>query len=181
MSEKIGITTIADRYAEAMLAIAEEKQCLDFVKNDLVTVSAIITDNEDLRKFIEHPLIPTKDKKEVLETLFTNKISPYVINLIKLLLDRHRMFIFKAISESFIKIFNKKFNIVVADVVTAVEIDESIKNAIQQKLSEIFSKTIQIKSKIDPKIIGGVIIKVEDQIINGSIVERLESIKKHLI
>lgn len=181
MTESIGISTIADRYAEAVLDIAEEKECLDFVKNDIKTVVETFKVNKNLQQFIEHPLVPVKDKKEVVESIFDNKISPYVINLIKLLLDRNRMFIFEAINESFKKLFNKRFNIALVEVTTAIEIDENIKESLKNKLGEMLSKHIELTTKIDPEIIAGVVIKVEDKVIDGSINACLENIKKQLI
>lgn len=178
MSEEIGISIIADRYAEAMLNIAEENNVLDFVKNDLPAIANTLRENKDFKDFLEHPLIPKSDKKDVLEKLFRDKFNPYVINLIKLLLDRNRIFIFCAISNSFIKQFNKKFNIITAEIITAINIDNDTKNLIQQRLASILSKQVEITTKLDPDIIGGVVIKVEDRIIDGSIKGRIESIQR---
>lgn len=180
MVQNIGITIIADRYAEAMLDVADDKQCLDYVKNDLAAVSSTIIENDDLKKFLDHPIISNKDKKEVIETIFLNKISPYVINLIKLLLDRHRMFIFEAINESFKTLFNKRFNIALAIVTTAIEIDEDTKSIIKQKLSDILSKHVELETKVDPQIIGGVLVTIGDNVLDGSIKGRLDDIKRQL-
>ena len=181
MTQQIGITTIADRYAEAILDLAQEKECLDYVKNDLVTLSNTINQNADFKTFLEHPIIPNNDKKEIIETIFKESISPYVINLAKLLIDRNRIFILSAIAESFKKLFNKRFNIVVAHITTAIEVNESIKTSIQQKLKELLNKHVEIESKINPDIIGGVVIQIDDSIIDGSINGRLEAIKRQLI
>ncbi|MGD9580175.1 MAG: ATP synthase F1 subunit delta [Vampirovibrionia bacterium] len=180
MVEKIGITIIADRYAEAMLDVAESNQCLDFVKNDLGTASATIKENEDLKKFLDHPIIPIKEKKEVVETIFSNRISPYVINLLKLLLDRNRMFIIDAINESFKMLFNKRFDIALAVVTTAIDIDDNTKSTIKQKLVDIMGKHVEIETKVDPEILGGVLITIGDSVLDGSIKGRLNDIKRQL-
>lgn len=180
MAEELGLTTIAERYAQALLELAEQKECIDFVKNDLITISQIIKQSPELNNYLSHPLIPLKDKKETIQQLLTDRANPYVINLIKLLLDRNRMFAFGAIAESFIKLFNKKFNIVVASVITAVEIDENLINNIKQKLSILLSKQIELNAEINPDILGGVVVKIDDKIIDGSIKGRLESIGRQL-
>lgn len=180
MVQKIGITIIADRYAEAMLDVADDNQCLDYVKNDLAVVSSTIKESDDLRKFLGHPIISNKDKKDVIEAVFLNKISPYVINLLKLLLDRNRMFIIEAINDSFRELFNKRFNIALAVVTTAIEIDEGTKSVIQQKLSEILAKHVELETSVDPKILGGVLVTIGDSVLDGSIKGRLDDIKRQL-
>ncbi|MEW5822090.1 MAG: ATP synthase F1 subunit delta [Cyanobacteriota bacterium] len=181
MAEEIGITTIADRYAEAVLDIAQENDCLDFVKNDLNTVTNTIKNNSDFKDFLFHPIIPINDKKEIIDKIFIGKINPYVINLIKLLIDRNRIFIFQAITSSFQKLFNKRFNITIATITTAVELNESIKESIRQKLADLLSKHVEMESKINSDIIGGVIIQIDDNIIDGSIRGRLEEFKRQLV
>lgn len=181
MGHEIGLSIIAERYAKAVLDIAEDNKVLDFVKNDLVTVSKTIQDNKDLKDILQHPLVKIKDKHDIMEQVFADKISPYVINLIKILLDRNRMFIFDIISDSYKMLFNKRFNIAEAEVITAIKIDEATQNNIQQKLSELLSKHVELNSKVDPEIIAGMIVKLDDMIIDGSINGRLESIKRQLI
>jgi F-type H+-transporting ATPase subunit delta len=181
MTNSTGISTIADRYAEAMLQIADENQTLDYVKNDIPLVANTIKENSDLKVFLEHPVIPLKDKKEVIEKIFDGKINPSVITLVKLLIDRNRMFIYDAIVDSFKTLFNKKFNILTAKITTAINIDDGIKENIRLKLSEILSKQVEVELKVSPDILGGVIIQVEDNIIDGSVYGRLERIKQQLI
>jgi F-type H+-transporting ATPase subunit delta len=181
MAKDAGLTIIADRYANAILSLAEQKDCTHYVKTDLNTVTATINENPDLQMFLKHPIIPVREKKEVLETIFKDKINPYLLNLIKLLLDRNRLYALNTINISFIKLYNKKYNIAVAEITTAIMIDENIQNAIKQKLSEIMSMQIDLHSKIEPAVIGGMLIKIDDKVIDGTISGRLESIKKQII
>jgi F-type H+-transporting ATPase subunit delta len=180
MSEGIGITIIADRYAEAMLDLAQEQQVLDFVKNDIPAVVKTIQDNSDLSNFLNHPLITTLDKKEVMGQIFKDHINTNVLNLIYLLLDRNRMFLLHAIATSFKKLFNRRFNIVEAEVITAIQIDQEHQNRIKEKLAHLLSKHVELKTTINPDIIGGVIVQLEDNVIDGSINGRLEKIKQQL-
>lgn len=181
MSQEIGITTIADRYAEAMLTLADENSVLEPVKTDLQLVAQTIKENQDFRKFIEHPIIPVKDKKEIFEKVFKDKINHYVINLVKLLFDRNRVYILQAIATSFKKLFNKKFNIVQADIITAITIDDGTQETIKNKLAQLLSKQIEVQSVVDPAIIGGMVIRIEDSIIDGSIKGQLDNLKQQLI
>lgn len=181
MVEEFGLSIIADRYAEAILMLAEEKGCLDYVKNDLATVSSTIIESKEFKNFLEHPLIKVKDKKDLIETAFTGKISPLVLNLIKILLDRRRMNIFLAVKNSFTKLFNKKFNIISAEITSAIPLDQEIVDIIKGKLSQIVSKEVIISQKVDPAIIGGVIVRLEDNIIDGSVRGKLDKIQKLIV
>ncbi|MFH0702364.1 MAG: ATP synthase F1 subunit delta [bacterium] len=177
----IGLTIIADRYAIALIELGEKINRLDIFNDDLFRVKATFEANKELVKFLEHPIIPLKDKKDVIDSIFKNFISQYIINLLKLLLDINRIFIFSFIVEHYHKILNQKRNIVVAQVITAIKIEDDIKNKVKNQLEELFNMKIELEPKIDSDIIAGMIIKVGDRIIDGSIKTKLENMKKQLI
>jgi len=176
-----GLSTIADRYANALIELGEKYNQLDMYNSDLGLISATLESHKDLTKFLEHPTIPIGDKKEIIENIFKEAVSSNILNTIKLLLDRNRMFVFPSIASHYTELLNKKRNITIAEVFTAIVIDEEIKNRVKSQLEKLFNKNITLEHKIQPDIIAGMVVKVGDRVIDGSIKARLENMKKQMI
>ena len=176
----LGLSIVTEKYAIAMIELAEKHDLLDTVNADLYLIKDIINSSIELQKFIEHPLINREDKKDVLEKIFKEDVSQYSLNLIRLLSDRNRLFILRLISDYYNKILCKKRNIDTAQVITAVLIDENTVKRIREKLEKMFQKQIKIEQKIDKDIIAGMIVKVGDKVIDGSIKTKFENMKRQL-
>lgn len=176
-----GISLITNRYACALADLAEKTEQLDDFNIDLSKIKSLFDSNIELKFFLEHPTIPLGDKKEIIEKIFKDSVSQYVLNLLKLLLDRNRINLLSGIASSYTNILNEKKNITIAKVVTAIEIPEYIKEKLKNKLKETFSTEIYIETQIDPAIIAGMIVKIGDKIIDGSIRARLDNLKRQLI
>ncbi len=175
------LSIVADRYSIAFIELAEKHNELDKFNTDLALVKQTIKENRDLKDFLEHPLIQINDKKEIIDRVFKDYISVYTVNLIKLLIDKNRIFILSLISDHYKEHLNKKRNISTAKVITAVEIDEETRNRLKEKLENIFNEKIIIETTIDKEIIAGMIVRIGDKIIDGSIKTKLETMKKQLI
>ena len=176
-----GLSTIADRYAIAMIDLGEKTDQLDAFHTDFNTINATVSSNPELSTFLTHPIIPLNEKKELIEKIFVGSISQYALNLVRLLLDRNRVFLLPAVASHYSELLNKKRNISIANVITAIEIDEETQNRIKNKLQSILNQNITIKSEIDPEIIAGMVVKVGDKTIDGSIRTKLENMKRQLI
>ena len=180
-TEEIGISIIAKRYSDALIELGEKGAQLDEFDKDLQNIRATLDLNEDLVIFLEHPTISVDEKKEIIDRIFGNFISKYVMNFMKLLLDKNRIFIFPAIVSNYHLTLNKIRNISVANIITAVEIDEETINRVKEKLEKLFKQKIEVQKIVDPEIIAGMIIKVGDKTIDGSIKTKLENMKRHII
>jgi len=175
------LSIIGQRYAQALFELGEKHNLLDAFYSDLQTINNVFKESRDLNSFMHHPSIPLADKKEVLSAVFNTAVNEYVLNLLKILTDRNRLFILGSIVSQYGKTLNKKRNIMEAEVITAVEISSDIKEKVKAVLGKILNKNINISCKIQPEIIAGMIIKAEDRIIDGSIKTKLENMKKQLI
>lgn len=178
---KIELSSIADRYALALMELGERHESLDTFENDLQTIKSTLDSSKDLEDFLNHPAISVVGKKEVLEKVFKESVSQYMYNFLQVLLDRNRLFVFRTIVEHYRNLLNKKRNIVVAQVITAIDIDEDTRNRVKHKLDSLFCCNIKIESKIDSDILAGMVIKVGDRIIDGSIKTKLDNMKKQII
>ena len=178
--EKNGLSIVANRYAAAMIDLAEKQDLLDTVETNLYLIKNVVDTSPEFREFIDHPLINVKDKKEVLENIFKENILPCTMNLIRLLADNKRLYLLGIIAGYYNKILCKKRNIDTAEVITAISIDETTINKVKEKLEKMFDKQIKIKLSVDKEIIAGMIVKIDDKIIDGSIKTKFENMKKQL-
>lgn len=176
-----GLYQIAQRYSEALFSIAEDDNNLDFIKDDLTNVLNAINEIKDFKNFLENPVVSIEDKKEVFESVFKNKIDDKILNFLKLLIDNNRFFAFPEIVSDFEDKLNKKRNIAIAQVISCVDIDNDTLQILKQKLEIIFKKSISLELKQDKSIIGGVVVKIADKIIDGSIKAKIEEMKRQLI
>jgi len=176
-----GISIIADRYAVAMIEVAEKQDLLDAVNTDLHLIKDIVNSSKELQEFIEHPLMAVEEKKDALEKIFAESVSVPSLNLIKLLADKNRLFILQFIADYYNKLLSEKRNIDTAEVITAISVDEDTLNRVKEKLERLFDKQINIDHKVDEEIIAGMIVKIGDNIIDGSIKTKFENMRKQLI
>ncbi len=176
----LGISVVADRYAAAMIELAQKQDMLDTVNSDLYLVKDVINSSPELQEFIDHPILSGEEKKDSLEKIFSGAVSEYSLNLIRLLADKNRLFILQFIPDYYNKLLCEKRNIDTAEVITAIEIDETVINRVKEKLEKLFRKKIEIAPKIDREIIAGMIVKIGDKVIDGSVKSKLENMKKQL-
>lgn len=177
----IGLSTIAERYAIALIELAEKYNTLDEFNQNLIAIKETMALNPDLNTFLTHPTVKIEDKKEIIDTIFKSSVSNYVLNTLKILIERNRIFILPSIVSHYRQLLNKKRNIMPATIITAINIDEATKNKIKSKLEQIFNSTIEIETETDSKIIAGVVVNIGDKVIDGSIKTKLENMKKQLI
>ena len=176
-----GLSIVTDRYAAAFISLAEQIDMLDKFDTDLALIKETFIENKDLKDFLEHPLIQLNDKKEVIDSIFRKHVSVYTLNLLKVLIEKNRIFILPLLADHYREILNKKRNIVTANIITAVEIDDEVKNRVKDKLQNLLNSTINIKSETDKNIIAGMVVKIGDKILDGSLKTKLETMKKQLI
>lgn len=167
---------VAKRYA---LALAESSiNDIDKAVSDMKLVDELIFQNEELKTFFLHPVVSLKDKKETIENAFKGKLNEASFNFIETLLDESRFGIFNTILEVFIKESEKIKNKQRVEIISAVEIDEEEKEKLKQKLNEKLNKDVLLNYNLDEEILGGLVIKIEDKVIDLSLKAKFEELKK---
>lgn len=178
---------VAGRYAEALYEIASREKVLpkyksmvDRVEEELKAVKEVIEGNRDLQQLLYHPRITAEDKKEVLGKLFKGRVSDITINFLALLVDRRREAFFGDIVAEYIRLANAGRNIVAAQVASAVDLNDKEKGELNQVLSKLTGKKVRSTYVVDPSLIGGVVVRIGDKVIDGSIRTRLATLKERL-
>ncbi len=132
------------------------------------------------RGYLESPKNSEVDKRALLDKALEGG-QPEAIRLTDLLLERRRLTTIPDIYEHFQSLLLKEKGIVIADVTTAVPLDAAGEKMIQQQLSELVGKEVEIRTQVDPAIIGGMVARIEDNLIDGSVSSQLRRLHERLI
>ena len=173
--------SVARRYAAALFGIAQERKELGEMEVQLHKLIGDLAANRELKKVFYHRLIKENDKKAVVKDIFGGRISLVLLNFVNLLIDKKREEYLEEIVIQYVDMANEARNMMDATVTSAIELSVKDLKTLQSRLSEITGKNIRIRTNVEPSLIGGMIIKVGDRVIDGSITKRLELLKKNLM
>lgn len=171
---------VAGRYAKALYEIAIEREMVDLLEDELKSVASIVEDSPEFKKFLYHPQITADEKKELLERLLKGQISEVIRNFLALLIDHRREVFLKDIATEYVAMANKARNIVEVQVASAVELSKDEKSKLEALLARLTKKKVKTLYEVDPSLIGGVKVRMGDRVIDGSVKNRLSTLKEQL-
>ena len=171
---------LAKRYSDALLAVAEQKGKLDAIYGDLKTVVDSLESVNELAVFLSHPAIPYSEKKDVIQSIFSNRIEQDTLVFLYLLLEKNKLNLVGTVLHCFEDSIDNAKNILNVGVVSAVEVDEDLRHRLQEKLESKLHKTIKFDFSVNPDILAGLILKIKDKTIDGSMASKLAWFKKLL-
>jgi F-type H+-transporting ATPase subunit delta len=175
-------TIVASRYAKSMLELSIEKNILDRVNNDMVQLSEICAESEDLLAVLNNPTINAIKKSEVFTAIFKGKIEDVSLDFIHLITKNSRETLLPLIAHSFTKLYKVNKNILDVELISAVVLDDATKSKIMDKVKAKFEGSrIQLTEKIDESILGGFIVKIGDQQIDSSVASQITNLKSILL
>ena len=181
MTARLEERKVAARYAKALFEGSLEQGELATAERDLADLNRVFGDMPDLRNFLTNPAVPQHEKMAFVEQNIVPNVSGWVGNLIKLLAENHRVEALPVIAEAFDELKRKHENVATAEVVTATELDPALAEKIENTLKTLYGYSrVELWRKVDPGILGGVILKIQDKVIDGSFVGRLEDLRKHV-
>ncbi|MFW5980411.1 MAG: ATP synthase F1 subunit delta [Halanaerobiaceae bacterium] len=171
---------IASKYSQALYELGQNNNNLIKIKDELNEVWQIIEENVKLKNVLFHQRILRDEKKEVLEKLFADKISRVMLNFLKLLIDKRRIYYLEFIINEFNQKVNQAREILQIKVISAIPLNDQLFNKLSSKLDQILDYQIVLEQTQDPSILGGLKLKINNKIIDGSIKTRLENLNERL-
>ncbi len=171
-------STVARRYAQAVFEIARDSRTFDAWDRDLSILNAVMSDSVT-RGYLESPRNSETDKRALLDRALEDA-QPEAKRLTGLLLERRRLSAVPDIFEHYESLLLKEKGIVIADVTTAIPLDAAGEKMIQQQLSELVGKDVEIRTQVDPAIIGGMVARIGDNLIDGSVSNQLRRLHERL-
>lgn len=173
--------SVARRYAEAFFSIAREKESIDKYQQELEMVIKTIKDTENLEEYFGHLLIPVQDKRDIASKIFSGHISSETLNFLMLVLDKRRQNYLAVILDEYKDMADEVKNITKAQLVSAQEVSEAEVQILAEKLSASTGKQVQLEQMVDPSLLGGIKLRIGDQIMDGTIAKKLEMLKLQLM
>ncbi len=166
------------RYAQAVFGLARESGRFDQWQDELARLNELVTDPQ-ASVFLASPNIAESKKTELLDAVLANS-QPEARNLAHLLLQRDRLGIVPDIYQIFQDEVLAERGIAVAEVTTAEPLDEQDQQVVKDRLKKLIGKDIELKMNTDPAMIGGIVARVGDQLIDGSVVSQLRRLRNRL-
>lgn len=169
------------RYALALYQIAEKKGKVDQFLDELRNIVELIDKDENLQTLIHHPSISTSNKKKLFEDIFKGKIEDDVLSFMKILLEKGRVLEVGSMLSQMEEIYLEKHNTAIAVVKTVVPLLEEEKAELINNLQKKLNRTIILKEELDAEILGGVFVKIENEVIDGTVKYKIEEMKKLML
>lgn len=170
---------ISVRYSRALFQSALEQKILDRVNLDMISV-AEICNLAETKEFLHSPVIIPSKKTEIFHKMFEGKVEKITMSLIDLVVKNGRESYLPAIARVFIHETLKYKGITKSVLTSASKLDEKVKEQIISMISDLFKTKVEFEAVIDPEIIGGFILRVDDNYIDASIRNKLNKIRKEL-
>ena len=172
---------IAEPYAQALMSLAQSHDQVDRIADDVNSFLAAWLGSEDLRRGLSSPVIKPEVKKNILRQLAGDQLHPYTLNFLLLLVDRGRSLFIEDVFKQFKVLVRQLRKTVLAEVTSAIELNEDQQNGIRDRVKGMVqAENVELQVKVDPDLIGGVVIKVGSQVIDASLRTQLRRIGMRL-
>ena len=169
----------ARNYAEALFSLSEELKISDAVLSDVTAVAEILKENSDYLKLADTPAISVPEKLSLIDGAF-KELEESVLNLIKILAEKHSVYLFPEIAKEYISLYNEARGIFEAEVITSSPLSSEQSGKIKEKLEKLTGKTIIIKNTPDASVLGGIKLRYMGRELDGTLKGRLSQIEKSL-
>jgi F-type H+-transporting ATPase subunit delta len=172
---------VARRYAHALFDSASVHGLLDTVASDLAGLVRLLRDEPRLSSVLVSPQVTTAEKRQLLTAVLGGRAHALVLELLWLLLEKKRLPVIHQIIEGYQELLEAHRNIVRAEVTTAVPLPAQQEQRLKAALERRTGKTIMLQRKVDPRIVGGVMVRMGDQVIDRSIRRVFQEMKASLL
>lgn len=172
---------VVEPYAEALMSLAQANNLTEVFGEELRSLNSLWENSAELGKVMASPMVKPEDKKALLRQIVGNEVNPYLLNFLMLLVDRRRIVFLDSIAERYLELLRKLKNVVLAEVTSAMALNEAQREAVKEKIKSLSGATeVELKTTEDPSLIGGVIIKVGSQVYDTSLRGQLRRIGLNL-
>ncbi|HEX6020469.1 MAG TPA: ATP synthase F1 subunit delta [Solirubrobacter sp.] len=170
---------IASVYARSLFEVAKEHNKLDQVRDELGEFADALDSTRELQVFFFSPYFSTAEKQDGVDKAISGA-DPIIINFLKLLIENHRMPVIFRIRREFDRLWQLEHKLLPVTVTSAVELDENTVKQIGDRIAEQTGRKVELSSTVEPDILGGLVVRVGNSILDASIRNRLEQLRKQV-
>jgi F-type H+-transporting ATPase subunit delta len=173
---------LAARYAKSLLDLAVEQNSLDTTLSDIKLLEAISRESRDFTNMLRSPVIKADKKQSIINAVLAGKLHPLVQAFVKLLVSKGREGNLPEIATAFINQYKYMKNIKTVEVTTAVPMSDSLRQSIRSKvMASATGSEIELKEQVDPSILGGFVLQMDDKLFDASIRRDLHDVKSQFL
>ncbi len=163
-------TEVLQPYASALMSLAKSNNLSEQFGEDIRSLLNLLENSEELRLFLSSPLVKPQDKKAVIDRIAGSEMNPLMKNFLRLLVDKGRILFLEGIGKKYLTELRELNQTVLAEVTSAVPLSDAQQQTVREKVQAMTSaRQVEIETKIDADLIGGVVIKVGSQVIDASL------------
>lgn len=173
--------SVSRRYAAALFNQAREKGTLKETSADLAAIAETLVATPGLAALVGHPLVTESRKKEVLNSAFSSKISAATLSFLNLLADKRRTGLLADVKAEFDNLLREHTNVVAATAISAVPLTKTQLTALEKALEKRTGKDIELTTSTDPSLMGGVLVRIGDTVLDGTVKGKLDRLREQLL
>jgi F-type H+-transporting ATPase subunit delta len=177
----MGASQVASRYARALIVLAQEKGQLEGVNEDMLLIKKTVLENRDLRLMLDSPIVKSEQKEKVLQAIFAGKIGEVSLKFLDLLVKKKRESLIDDMTFEFEKQYMLIKGVIRAEVVSVEPLTAQQREEVKRIIREVDNKEVELIERLDPSILGGIIIRIGDKQIDHSVAGKLRAYKAQLI
>lgn len=172
---------IAIAYARSLLELAEERGQLEPINADLRSLREIVQENPTFRAFLRDPGVAESERADVLKRVFDGKVSPLLMNFLMVTNNHGRLGLLEAIADAYDDLLDEKLGKIEVDVTVAQRLSGEELDDVRRRVSAALKKDAVMHQYVDESIIGGLILKVQDQLIDASVKAQLDAMRRKML
>jgi F-type H+-transporting ATPase subunit delta len=170
---------LAAVYARSLFEVALEQGKLDLLREQLAQFADALNDNRELAVFFFSPYFSTSEKQDALARVLDGADQSF-LNFLSLLIENHRMPVIFRIRQEYERLWEEESRMLPVEITSAVALDEKTTEELGRTIGERAGRRVTLASRVDPDILGGIILRVGNSILDASIRNRLEQLRRHV-
>jgi ATP synthase F1 delta subunit len=171
---------IAQVYARSLFEVATEQDKLDLLRDQLTEFTEALSESHELQMFFFSPYFSTDEKQDGLRRTVTDADQSF-LNFLSLLLENHRMPVIFRVRREYDRLWREANHLLAVQITSAVELDPSVAERVGDEIGRQTGRTVELTSAVDPEILGGIVVRVGNSIIDASIRTRLDNLRKQVV
>ena len=174
-------TAVGENYAGALLELATRRDAAEAYGEYLAELATLYREEAQFRLFLDTPRVPEDRKKEVLREVLADRVPEPFLHFLLVVLDKRRQRSIPRIEEAYRDLLDERFGRVHANVTLALEPDDELREEITERLSALLDREVEANFRTDEDIVGGIVVRFEDKVMDGSLRRRLQNLRRRLV
>ncbi|MFM1842635.1 MAG: synthase delta chain [Cyanobacteriota bacterium] len=161
---------IAEPYAQALMAVAQQQNLTEVFGNDMRSLLTLLEESSDFAAMLASPVVSDANKKAILRSVLGSDANVNLVNFLMLVVDKRRIIFLAAIAKQYLTLLRQLTNTVLAEVTSALKLTDTQKDQVREKVKQLTNaQAVELETNVDPEILGGIVIKVGSQVFDSSL------------